>query len=78
MGRAVASVANLLDLRLACVAGSVALGYGEVFLDAARAEVDASARLGLQPGHRGPLRGWLADGAPWSGAGAVGWRLVDG
>ncbi|HWI04977.1 MAG TPA: ROK family protein, partial [Acidimicrobiales bacterium] len=31
VGRGVASAANLLDLRLAVVAGSVALGYGEPF-----------------------------------------------
>ena len=31
VGRAVASVANLLDLGLACVAGSVALGFGADF-----------------------------------------------
>src|SRR5690606_38207858 len=31
VGRAVASVANLLDLRLAVVAGSVALGFGPPF-----------------------------------------------
>lgn len=31
VGRAVASVANLLDLRLAVVAGSVALGFGDDF-----------------------------------------------
>ena len=37
VGRAVASVANLLDLRLAVVAGSVALGFGETFFDAANA-----------------------------------------
>ena len=36
VGRAVASVANLLDLRLAVVAGSVALGFGEPFFTAAR------------------------------------------
>ena len=32
VGRAVASVANLLDLRLAVVAGSVALGFGDAVL----------------------------------------------
>src|SRR6476619_3075784 len=44
VGRAVASVANLLDLRLAVVAGSVALGYGDAFFDAAQAALDRSAR----------------------------------
>ena len=41
-GRAVASVANLLDLRLAVVAGSVALGFGEVFFAAANASWSAA------------------------------------
>ena len=36
VGRAVASVANLLDLRLAVVAGSVALGFGEPFFAGGR------------------------------------------
>ena len=51
VGRAVASVANLLDLRLAVVAGSVALGFGEPFFAAAQAELDARARLS-SPGAR--------------------------
>lgn len=76
VGRAVASVANLLDLRLACVAGSVALGYGEVFLDAARAEVATSARLAFSRGTEVRF-GLLGDAGPLVGAGAVGWRLVD-
>src|SRR5262249_58177739 len=45
VGRAVADVANLLDLPLAVVAGSVALGYGEPFFAAAQAEIDARCRL---------------------------------
>ncbi len=52
VGRAVASVANLLDLRLAVVAGSVALGFGEPFFTAAQAEVDRSARLAFSRGSR--------------------------
>ena len=39
------SVANLLDLRLAVVAGSVALGFGDPFFAAAQAELDRPARL---------------------------------
>ncbi|HXH58190.1 ROK family protein [Iamia sp.] len=77
VGRAVASVANLLDLRLACVAGSVALGFGEVFLAAARAEVDACARLSFSRSTEIRLGG-LGDRGPLVGAGALGWRLVDG
>jgi glucokinase len=45
VGRAVASVANLLDLNLAVVGGSVALGYGEAFFGAAQAELGERARL---------------------------------
>lgn len=45
VGRAVASVCNLLDLRLAVVAGSVALGFGDVFFDAAQAELDRCCRI---------------------------------
>jgi glucokinase len=45
VGRAIASVANLLDLQLAVVSGGVALGFGEIFFDAAQAEVDARCRL---------------------------------
>lgn len=77
VGRAVASVANLLDLRLACVAGSVALGFGDVFLAAARAEVDARARLSFSRSTEIRL-GALGDRGPLVGAGALGWRLVDG
>ena len=73
VGRAVASVANLLDLRLAVVAGSVALGFGEPFFAAAQAEVDRSARLSFSAGTRVVPAGLGADG-PLVGAGAVGWR----
>ena len=73
VGRAVASVANLLDLDLAVVAGSVALGFGPPFFAAAQAEVDASARLDFSRGTE--IRpGGLGDGGPLVGAGAVGWR----
>jgi glucokinase len=60
VGRAVASVANLLDLPLACVAGSVALGYGEPFFTRSTRIVPA----GL--GSEGPL----------VGAAAVAWRAL--
>jgi glucokinase len=73
VGRAVASVANLLDLRLACVAGSVALGYGEDFFSAAQSEVDASARLDHSRGTQIVPSG-LGDAGPLTGAAAVAWR----
>ncbi len=72
-GRAVASVANLLDLRLAVVAGSVALGYGEPFFAAARAEVARRARLSYSAGTEVRPAGLGAAG-PLVGAAAVAFR----
>ena len=66
----VASVANLLDLRLAVVAGSVALGFGAPFFDAAQAELDRSARLEFSTGARIVPAG-LGDDGPLVGAAAV-------
>ena len=69
VGRAVASVANLLDLRLAVVAGWVARGFGAPFFDAATEEVGRCARLDFSRGARivpsgcgrhGPLLGAAA------------------
>lgn len=73
VGRAVASVANLLDLRLAVVSGSVALGFGEAFFDAAQAEMDRSARLDFSRGAR-IVPGALGSNGPLVGAAAVAWR----
>ena len=73
VGRAVASVANLLDLRLAVVAGSVALGFGEPFFAAAQAELDACARISFSRGARIVPAG-LGDTGPLVGAAAVGLR----
>jgi glucokinase len=75
VGRAVASVANLLDLRLAVVAGSVALGFGEPFFAAAQAEIDALARLDFSRGAR-IVPAALGDAAPLIGAAAVGFRAL--
>lgn len=73
VGRAVASVANLLDLRLAVVAGSVALGYGEPFFAAAQAEVDRLCHLDFSIGTRIVPAG-LGDAGPLVGAAAVSLR----
>jgi glucokinase len=73
VGQAVASVANLLDLRLAVVGGSVALGFGASFFDAAQEELDRSARLSFSVGARIVAAG-LGDLGPLVGAAAVGWR----
>lgn len=75
VGRAVASVANLLDLRLAVVAGSVALGFGADFFEAAQAELDRSAQLDFSRGARLSPAGLGADG-PLVGAGAVGFSAL--
>lgn len=77
VGRAVASVANLLDLELAVVAGSVALGYGQPFFTAAQEEIDARCRLRFSRGTRIVPAGLGADG-PLVGAAAVGRRAVLG
>jgi len=75
VGRAVASVSNLLDLDLAVVAGSVALGFGAPFFEAANEELRRRARLSFSkrcrivPADLGAL-------APLVGAGAVGWRAL--
>jgi glucokinase len=73
VGRAVASVANLLDLELAVVAGSVALGFGTPFFAAAQAEIDARAVLDFSRGTRIEPAA-LGDAAPLVGAAAIGWR----
>lgn len=75
VGRAVASAAVLLDLRLAVVAGSVALGYGASFFDAARAEADRLARIGYARGVRIEPTGCGGDG-PLIGAAAVALRAM--
>ena len=70
VGRAVASVANLLDLPLAVVSGSVALGYGEPFFAAAQRELDASCRLDFSRGTR-IVPGKLGADGPLIGAAKV-------
>lgn len=75
VGRAVASVANLLDLDLAVVAGSVALGFGEPFFAAAQAEIDGRARLDFSRGTR-IVPGGLGPDGPLVGAAAVGFQGI--
>jgi glucokinase len=75
VGRAVASVANLLDLELAVVAGSVALGFGSVFFDAAHEEIRRRARLDFSRSTRIIPAGLGADG-PLVGAAALGRRQL--
>lgn len=73
VGRGVASVANLLDLRLAVVAGSVALGFGDPFFTAAQGEIDRLCILDHSRGARIVPAGLGADG-PIVGAAAVALR----
>jgi glucokinase len=75
VGRAVASVANLLDLPLAVVAGSVALGFGAPFFAAAQTEIDARCRLDFSNGTT--IRpGALGRDGPLIGAAAVARRAT--
>ena len=70
VGRAVASVVNLLDLQLAVVAGSVALGFGEPFFAAAQRELDSRCRIEFARGARIVPAALGADG-PLIGAARV-------
>ena len=76
VGRAVASVAALLDLDLAVLSGSVALGFGSPFFAAAQAELAARARLSYVAGARIVPSALGADG-PLAGAGVVGLRGIE-
>ncbi len=70
VGRAVAAVANLLDLQLAVVSGSVALGFGEPFFAAAQAEIDTRACLSFARGTK-IVPGGLREDGPLLGAACV-------
>ncbi len=75
VGLAVASVVNLLDLGLAVVAGSVALGFGSAFFDAAGAELAERSRISYAAGAR-IVPAALGAQAPLVGAAAVGWQAA--
>jgi glucokinase len=77
VGRAIASVVNLLDLPLSVVGGSVALGFGDPFFAAAQAEVQLRCGLAFARGAK-VVPGGLGDRGPLIGAGCVGWRGLDG
>jgi glucokinase len=78
VGRAVASVSNLLDLKLATVSGSVALGFGDPFFAAAQDEVDERCGLQFSRGSR-VIRSDLGASGPLLGAAAVALKaLADG
>lgn len=71
VGRAVAGVANLLDLELTTVSGSVALGFGAPFFEAAQDELSAAARLAFSENCR-IVPSPLGPDGPLLGAAAVG------
>lgn len=73
VGLALASVANLCDLDLVVVAGSVALGYGEAFFEAAEKAMHDGARQSYARSARVVPAG-LGAQAPLVGCGAVAWR----
>lgn len=73
VGRAVASAVVLCDLRLACVGGSVGLGYGATLIDAANAELARVATIPFAKGARVVPVGLGADG-PLLGAALVALR----
>ncbi len=73
VGRGVASVCNALDLDFVVVGGSVALGFGATFFNAAQDSLSEHCRLTFTRGVRiTPAR--LGDRGPLIGAGAVGMR----
>ncbi len=73
VGQAVATTCNLLDLDLAVVGGSVALGFGATFFNSAQETLDEHARLSFSRSARIiPAR--LGGRGPLIGAGAVGLR----
>ena len=71
VGRALATAVVLLDLSLAVVSGSVALGFGEPFFRAAQAEMDVLCRIEFARGAR-VVPGGLGDRGPLIGAARVG------
>lgn len=70
VGRTLASVAAVCDMRLAIVGGSVALAFGEPFFTAVQQELDLRARLPFVQGMRVMPSGLGAD-APLIGAAAL-------
>jgi len=71
VGRAAATLCNLLDLELVVVGGGVALGFAATFFNAAQEELSSDARLPYSKQARiTPTR--LADRGALIGAGAVG------
>lgn len=75
VGRAVGSIANLLDLGLAVVGGSVALGFGDRFFASAQSEIDRVSALDYSRGMTIVPAG-NGDASPLIGAGALAFRSL--
>lgn len=73
VGRAAASLCNLLDLDLVVVGGEVALGFAATFVNAAQEELSSAARLPYSRQAR-IISARLGDRGPLIGAGAIGIR----
>ena len=73
VGQALASAVSLLDLDLVCVAGSVALGYGDLFFEAANRSLAEHSGLSYTKTARIVPAG-LGDAGPLLGAVALGLR----
>ena len=70
LGRALASVAAIVDFRVVVIGGSVALGFGEPFFNAARDEFGIRAKLGHLSGIE-IRRAQLGELSPLIGAAAL-------
>jgi glucokinase len=75
VGRAVGSVCNLLDLRLAVLSGSVSIGFGEPFIEAAQRELERVTNIAHSSGARICIGTLRADG-PLVGAACVGRQAI--
>ncbi len=70
VGRALASLAAVVDCNVAVIGGSVALGFGEAFFAAAQSEVNQRAKLSFTE-HLEVRRAALGELAPLIGAAAL-------
>lgn len=70
VGRALASLGAVCDLRTAVIGGSVALGFGDPFFAAVQAELDQRARLTFTQGFK-VIPAGLGQLAPLIGAAAL-------
>jgi glucokinase len=73
VGRAVGTLASVLDFNHCYIAGSVALGYGDEFFDVANKSARSMARLPYSE-HLEIVRSELGADGPLLGAALVAWR----